>query len=181
MLIYLHDPAGVLSGPVEIPITPGIGVQLPGNAIELAKALPKAGAGKVWALVAGQPQQLADHRGTVYSTSTGAEQYHAALGDLPEGLTALPWPGRHYAWSGREWVLDTEAQAEEARAIERAWRNDRIAECDYLAMPDYPISTEQRAELYAYRKRLRDWPAAGGFPELQKRPQPPGWFAELTP
>lgn len=60
--------------------------------------------------------------------------------------------------------------------LERTWRDARIAETDYLAMPDYPLTDAQRGELYAYRQALRDWPSAGSFPTADNRPQPAIWL-----
>ena len=178
MTIYLFDRAGALAGPVEPKVIPGVGVQLLSNAVNLGVTLDAPAKGFAWALVDGRPVQLADHRGMVYRTDTGAAQHHDELGLLPETLTAQPWPGQFYIWGGSGWVLDDAARIEAAQATERAWRNAQISETDYLAMPDYPISADQRVELYAYRQALRNWPEAGFFPEQQGRPQPPGWIAE---
>ncbi|MDD1138561.1 hypothetical protein M5G22_13490 [Pseudomonas sp. TNT2022 ID233] len=104
MHTYIADGAGQLIGPVFFPITPGFGEQLPSNATQLAAILSKPGTGKVWALVDGQPRQLADHRGTVYRTDTGSEAEHAALGELPEGLTSLPRPSENHQWHNGRWV-----------------------------------------------------------------------------
>jgi len=38
----------------------------------------------------------------------------------------------------------------------RAERDMKIAETDYLAMPDYPLSDEDKAAVMAYRQALRD-------------------------
>ncbi|MFJ2539411.1 phage tail assembly chaperone [Pseudomonas sp. NPDC087614] len=175
--IYLIDPSGAIDGPVELPIIPGIGIQPPSNAVALDFVLDPPAAGKVWAWVDAEVRQIADSRGVVYSVETGAEQNYTVLGDLPPTLTALPWPGRHFVWTGTEWRQDEEAVAAEALAIERDWRSARIAESDFLAMPDYPITAEQRVELYGYRQALRDWPASAQ-PPIQQRPEPPAWFAE---
>lgn len=176
--IYFVDLAGVLSGPITLPVVPGIGVQVPDNAIELPDVLPNQGEGFAWALVDGEPVLQADHRGTVYNTESGESRPHTVLGDLPEGLTTLKWPGRFYVWDGDGWTLDEAAQLEAMLGIERAWRNGAIASTDYLVMPDYPISAEQRSELYAYRQALRDWPSLDQFPDQQARPQPPAWISE---
>lgn len=176
--IYLIDPAGALVGPITLPVVPGIGCQMPEDAIELDSELVAPAEGFVWALVEGEPVLLPDHRGTVYSTESGESRPHPVLGDLPEGLTALEWPGRFYVWAGDGWSLDEAAQLEAMLGIERAWRNGAIASTDYLVMPDYPISAEQRSELYAYRQALRDWPLLDQFPDQQARPQPPAWLSE---
>jgi len=183
MNIYVFDPFGILTGPFEwsdFPEVPGFGQYLPGNTIELEKPLSQPEAGHVWALVEGKPQLLADYRGMVYRTDSGAGEEHFEIGDLPEGLTAKRWPGQFYVWAGGDWVLDAAAQTEAAQAGERAWRNIQVAATDYLAMPDYPLTAEQRADLYAYRQALRDWPDVTLFPDLSGRPQPPAWIASLA-
>ncbi|MBD9616773.1 phage tail assembly chaperone [Pseudomonas sp. PDM07] len=183
MNIYLFDPLGILTGPFELsefPEVPGFGQYLPGNTVQLEKPLSPPEAGHVWALVEGKPQQLADYRGTVYRTDTGAEEEHFEIGDLPEGLTAKRRPGQFYVWSGGDWALDAAAQIAAAQACERAWRNAQVAATDYLVMPDYPITAEQRTELYAYRQALRDWPDVTLFPDQSGRPQPPAWIASLA-
>ncbi|MFY1021510.1 hypothetical protein [Ectopseudomonas khazarica] len=117
MHIYIADNFGVLTGPVELPTIPGIGIQMPSNAISLPNKLANAAAGKVWALVDGQPRQLADHRGEVYSTATGEAQQHDALGALPEDLTTEPRPSADHRWSGSAWAFDAELQAANQQAL----------------------------------------------------------------
>ncbi|MDR7024233.1 hypothetical protein [Pseudomonas peli] len=117
MHTYIADNAGVLTGPVELPVIPGIGIQVPSNAIQLAAKLAKPAAGRVWALVAGQPQQLADHRGTVYRTSTGDAEQHNALGELPEGLTTEAQPSADHLWLGNAWAFDESLQARNRLAL----------------------------------------------------------------
>ena len=57
--------------------------------------------------------------------------------------------------------LKTDAEyATEAREK----RNELIAETDYLAMPDYPLDSERKAAVFAYRQALRDVPEQAGFP-----------------
>ena len=46
----------------------------------------------------------------------------------------------------------------------RTERDRRLAATDYLLMPDYPISDEQRAVLQVYRQALRDLPSQEGAP-----------------
>lgn len=46
----------------------------------------------------------------------------------------------------------------------RTERDRRLAATDYLLMPDYPISDDQRAVVQAYRQALRDLPAQPGAP-----------------
>lgn len=106
MNTYLIDPTGALFGPVELPGVPGLGLQLPSNAIQLAIALAAPAPGHVWALFNGEPQQLEDHRGTVYRKDTGAEVQYEQLGVLPPELTAIPKPSAAHYWQNGEWVKD---------------------------------------------------------------------------
>lgn len=46
----------------------------------------------------------------------------------------------------------------------RAERDSSLAATDYLLMPDYPISDDQRTAVQAYRQALRDLPAQSGAP-----------------
>jgi hypothetical protein len=127
MNIYVFDPLGILTGPFELsdfPEVPGFGQYLPGNTIQLENPLAQPEDGHVWALVDGEPQQLADYRGVVFSTEVpGVVEEYSALGDLPEGLTAKRWPGQFYVWAGGDWVLDEASQIAAVQAGERAWRN----------------------------------------------------------
>lgn len=98
MFNYLIDGSGALSGPVEFPVTPGIGIQLPANAIELSFKLPEPEAGRSWALINGVPREAIDRRGGVYRKDGGAQQIWTELGALPETLTSQPWPGELHVW-----------------------------------------------------------------------------------
>ena len=53
---------------------------------------------------------------------------------------------------------------EELAARIRIERDKRIAETDYLVMPDYPLDTDNLEEIKAYRQALRDLPQQPGFP-----------------
>ena len=53
---------------------------------------------------------------------------------------------------------------EELAARVSAERDRRIAETDYLVMPDYPLSQEKLEEIKVYRQALRDLPEQLGFP-----------------
>ena len=58
-----------------------------------------------------------------------------------------------------------EYNSEEARFERlRSERDRRLAATDYLLMPDYPISDDQRAVVQAYRQALRDLPSQSGAP-----------------
>ena len=46
----------------------------------------------------------------------------------------------------------------------RTERDRRLTATDYLLMPDYPLSGDQRAAVQVYRQALRDLPAQDGAP-----------------
>jgi hypothetical protein len=110
MFYYLLDNSSALSGPVEFSVTPGIGIQLPSNAVELSFELPSAEIGRVWALVNNVPREVIDRRGLVYRKDGGAQQVWSELGELPENFTAEPWPGDYYFWSDNAWKFDDAAR-----------------------------------------------------------------------
>lgn len=109
MFNYLIDDSGALVGPVEFPIVPGIGVQLPSNAITLGIELSKAPIAQTWAFVEGALQLKADYRGDVYRTDTGFRETWAELGNLPQGYTTQVCPGAYHRWVKDAWVLDEKA------------------------------------------------------------------------
>ncbi len=117
MTIYITDKLGVLSGPVELPVIPGLGIQIPGNAIELSKPLAEPAAGHVWVLAGGQPKQQPDNRGTVYSTATGEPTQHDQLGPLPAELTTESRPSADHRWNGHAWVFDADLAANNREAL----------------------------------------------------------------
>jgi hypothetical protein len=56
----------------------------------------------------------------------------------------------------------------------RTERNKRIAQADYLAIPDYPHPTEETKQAWLdYRQALRDLPANTTDPENPAWPTPP--------
>ncbi|QXI19620.1 tail fiber assembly protein [Pseudomonas hamedanensis] len=101
----------VLTGPIELPVTPGIGVQVPGNVIELTQLLPEAEPGYVWVWRDGKASQLIDLRNRfVYRKDNGTYVYWTELGPLPDYLTAKVRPSTYYFWKDDDWVLDIEAE-----------------------------------------------------------------------
>lgn len=65
---------------------------------------------------------------------------------------------------------------EEVAEHVRSERDGKIAETDYLAMPDYPLSDEDKAAVMAYRQALRDVPTQEGFPREVVWPEIPAVF-----
>lgn len=102
--IYLYDTAGALEGPAVLAEIPGLGMQMPSNAIELPAELEDPADGCVWALIDGAVVQMADHRGPAYRTDDGGQVQHAVLGPLPEGLADVPRPSSAHHWQDGKWV-----------------------------------------------------------------------------
>jgi len=95
-------------------------------------------------------------------------------------------------WQDEEARIDqAAAEAEAARLAEynsetarferlRSERDQRLAATDYLLMPDYPLSDDQRTILQVYRQALRDLPSQEGAPwdggaEDTPWPEIPNW------
>lgn len=122
---YLIDAHGVLNGPIELPTIPGLGIQLPSNAVGLKQELAAPPAGKCWVLADGKAALVADHRGQVYSTETGEPVQHVAPGPLPGSLTAQPRPSPDHVWQAGQWQVDGSLEAKNAAAARQAL-HDRI-------------------------------------------------------
>jgi Caudovirales tail fibre assembly protein, lambda gpK len=156
MFHYLVDDSGVLNGPVELFVTPGLGVQLPSNAVELSGELAEPESGFVWGWVNGVPEVLRDRRGTVFQTQTGASTTWEQLGELPDGFTDKPWPGQYYVWLDGDWQLDQSAKeaAELASVLEE--RDSRLRDAAMRIAPlqyavDLGDATQQE------QSALLDW------------------------
>ncbi|WP_247269377.1 MULTISPECIES: phage tail assembly chaperone [Pseudomonas] len=76
--------------------------------------------------------------------------------------------------------------SDEAAAAERSWRTAQLVASDWLVARDRDeledgdgttLTTEQYAQLQAYRRALRDWPQGSFFPFSEHRPVAPGWLA----
>lgn len=79
-------------------------------------------------------------------------------------------------------VVFPEADARAWRDIEIervAWLRDRHRDESEIG-GDKKLSAEQYAELLAYIKALRDWPATDEFPAEESRPLAPDWVASQT-
>jgi hypothetical protein len=156
--IYLVDPAGALIGPITLPVVPGIGCQMPEEAIDLGAELVAPEEGFVWALVDGEPVQMMDRRGLVYQTDTGALLEWSTLGDLPEGVTSTPFPGPNHVWRSGAWHLDETAQASATAALVLAERDSRLRAAQLRIAPlqyavDLDMATEpEKASLLAWMR-----------------------------
>ena len=65
---------------------------------------------------------------------------------------------------GKEPVKPQSEVEAEAFAALRAERDKRLADTDYMVMPDYPIDAEKLDAVKAYRQALRDLPQQDGAP-----------------
>lgn len=182
MLTYLYDAFMVLAGPVDLPEVPGLGVQLPSNAIRLDKPLPPASAGHAWALVDGAPLELADNRGLYYSTQDGRPVQVDALGPLPGDLTATPRPSEFHEWGGSAWALNAPAQAAAGAAQVKQQRDVALREAATRIAPlqdavDLGLATAEEAGLLsqwkAYRVQLSRIEQQAGFPLSVEWPPAP--------
>lgn len=63
-----------------------------------------------------------------------------------------------------EMFVQEEENAETRMKRLRLRRNRRLAATDYLVMPDYPLTDEQRERVAEYRQALRDLPEKDGAP-----------------
>ncbi|WP_047287275.1 tail fiber assembly protein [Pseudomonas protegens] len=79
---------------------------------------------------------------------------------------------------------------EDLAAVERAWRDQHLAETDGVVtrhrdeLEDGAATTltaEQYSQLQTYRRALRGWPESGEFPLSEHRPLVPEWLSSLTP
>ena len=98
-------------------------------------------------------------------------------GGVPIGGTGTPYwlPGDAYGAGARYMdtigpLPDNAVLTAPAKSTAQLWedlrteRDNRLAQCDYLIMPDYPITEEKRTQVEAYRQALRDLPAQEGAP-----------------
>lgn len=97
---------------------------------------------------------------TVYDAPRKGDPSHVEIAS-PDG-PEFEWHYSFYVFNGEtmQWELSTERVAQDVRKR----RDEALAACDYLIMPDYPITAEQRAEWETYRQALRDITEQEGFP-----------------
>ncbi|MBA4359408.1 MULTISPECIES: phage tail assembly chaperone [Pseudomonas] len=75
---------------------------------------------------------------------------------------------------------------EQLADLERTWRDGQLAKTDGIVARQRDeldgggattLTTEQYAELQAYRRELRDWPQGAEFPQADHRPVAPTWLS----
>lgn len=183
MFNYLIDNSGALSGPVEFFVTPGIGIQLPSNAVKFSFELPPPEQGRTWALVNNVPREVIDRRGLVYCKEGGAQQIWSELGELPDAFTTTPWPGEFYVWRDNTWESDDQARLADLRNQVFTKRDAllrdavlRIAPLQYAEDIGDATHDEQLAlmELKLYSVELNRLERQATFPAEIDWPQVPG-------
>lgn len=77
--------------------------------------------------------------------------------------------------------------SEELAEKARRWRDGVISASEWIVArhrdevdmgQETMITPEQFSELLRYRQALRDWPTVDGFPNVDLRPNPPGWLGD---
>ena len=115
--------------------------------------------GSAWEIVEDHRQHTDEHGvrqgGTKYwlpeDTWQSQPRYMDELGPLPaNALTVQP--------------AKPAPTTEELFSALRSARDRRLTATDYLLMPDYPISAENKTVVEEYRQALRDLPAQDGAP-----------------
>ena len=115
---------------------------------------------------------------TVQSHTLEGKQAYAVFAD---GTKIKLWPynkqkyavGQTVAMKQYKIVEIPAPTTEEVAAQVRAQRDAMIARTDFMMMPDYPISEEDKALVEAYRQALRDIPQQESFPSNVQWPVAP--------
>ena len=89
--------------------------------------------------------------------------------------------GKFRKWTGAEWELEDipqpppvpPATTEELASAARVERNGKLLACDWMMLPDVPISNEDRSAWATYRQALRDVPQHPSFPQTIEWPTEP--------
>lgn len=142
---YCYDSKGVLT-PCIFPETPGFGILVPANGIELEKEL-KVKKGYVWVLQNGEPAQIKDNRGTYYSKETGKKVEFVELGDIPDTLTSLAPSSEYDEWIDESWVKNVEKEAKAKRnSIPPISKRQAMLQLDSIGLYDDLITFINQSE-----------------------------------
>lgn len=124
--------------------------------VPAGQAAQRSADGGAWQLVE-------DHRGTVYSTTTGEAQQHSELGELPAGLTSESRPSADHLWTGTTWALDAALQAANLLALQVSLcqQIDTAADAARRAVAGDPLRAVEydRAAVEAQAFALAGYPA----------------------
>lgn len=141
---YTFDKDGVLSKSV-FPETPGVGVQIPTNGVELEELPVKEG--YVWLYNNGEVTQIKDNRGIYYLKETGEAIEYKELGDIPNTLTKKAPASPYDKWDGKKWVKDEEAEKQAQRAsIVPITKRQAMLQLDEIGLYDKLIEFINQSE-----------------------------------
>lgn len=155
---------------------------VPANAVD--KPLPPRPWARKWPRWNGKKWELVDDHRERKAPIFDSENEQQATDYWLPGDT-YETPARHMVTTGSlpdgailEKPTKPAPTAEELFTSLRTERDKRIAETDYLAMPDYPLTPEKKEAVVAYRQALRDLPSQAGAPwdgggELTPWPEKP--------
>lgn len=125
-----------------------------------------------------------DARGkTLFRKSNGSSLVYSEIGNPPDSLTEIPWPGEFYIWKEKDWALDLEAKTASQLLLATAERDSRLAEAAIRIAPlqdavDLDEATDQEvADLKLwkqYRVLVNRVNAQPGFPSDISWPKRPG-------
>lgn len=133
-----------------------------------------------------------------YSRSTGATYLEGLHADIPQDAVFIPDdcydqvirnpdPSkiRCHDDQGLPFLIERPPlSVEELAVTERAWRDSQLNATQWLVARyneerSLELVTSNTAEQFSalleYRQCLRDWPASGGFPDAEQRPEAPLW------
>jgi len=118
---------------------------------------PTAESGFGIKLINGEWVALVDHRNKIFwDTETMEVHTVSELGVEPEPGWTEKEPIANSKWDGNDWIIEFDLWLDN---VVRPERDRRLAACDYVMMPDYPIELTKRTEWEDYRSQLRDLPA----------------------
>lgn len=149
MIAYQYDAQGHYVGETD-----DYGGPLPNNStrdpVDIIEGFWPRWTGTAW-------EFIEDHRGKTYWKPDEYEAWHEGkevkdLGPLPADVSLV------------KPEMPEDVRLERAAQAVRDERDRRLAACDYLMMPDYPLGEAERSAWAAYRQELRDLPAQAGFP-----------------
>lgn len=149
MNYYSIDKYSILT-PVTVIKIPGIKLECQPNIFAYPQKLAiKKGYG--WKLVNGEPKQLIDNRGMLYSTLNGEAINWQQLGEIPAGYTPLK-PEVDQRWNGSEWQYSTDYQLNRAYEAKLTEINTLYAEKSQYFYSNvtgktYRYSTDGEAQL----------------------------------
>lgn len=178
---YTFDKDGVLSETV-FPETPGFGVQIPANGIELDESLPVK-EGYVWLHNNGEIIQVKDNRGTYYLKETGEAVTYKELGDIPNTLTKKAPTSPYDKWDGKKWLKDEEAETQALKQQAVTQRDNYLVMASEKIAPlqdavDIDEATDEEVaklkEWKKYRVQLNRLESQSGFPREIDWPVVPG-------